>query len=312
MVERLRQISQHLFFVLLIYGQRLGIHLGSSLPCFACPYVQGCAGHCYLMAFQRPLVGWQTAFDRIFSPAVLDMLWPLGLFLLFFAPLSKLWCAWICPFCLFQDWLTWIRKKLGIRPMVMTRKQRGAIKPVKYVLLALMVIIPLSMANFGLHPDWVVPFCQICPGRVILPMFEGNFSHVHIDFTNAVTMGFTLTAMVLTGGFLAGIFFKERFFCMFCPMLALMHLFSKLSPVRFEKNVATCSGCGNCERICPVDIADTFLEKKQKNVMSQDCMGCMSCAESCPTDTTLTFKWLGFPLFTSSREYQTRKWSKKS
>lgn len=236
MVERLRQISQHLSFALLIYGGRLGIHLGSFLPCFACPFVSGCGGHCYLMAFQRPFVGFQTPFAMMASGGIVNILIPFGSFLLFFLPLSKLWCGWICPFCLFQDWVTWIRKRLGIRPMIMGRPLRRRLKPIKYVLLALMVILPLAIANFGLHPDWVVPFCQICPGRVILPMFEGDFSYVHLDQTNGVTLGFTLVSLLLTGGFLTGIFFKERFFCMFCPMLALMHLLKRLSPVRMEKN----------------------------------------------------------------------------
>ena len=309
MVARLRLFCQYFSFVFLLYGGRIGIHLGNSLPCFACPFVGSCAGNCYLMALQRSFVGFQTPFEMIFSGAVMNMVWPFALFLLFFLPLSKLWCGWICPFCLFQDWITWVRKKLGIRPMIMGRTLRNALKPIKYVLLVLTVLIPLSIANFGLHPDWGVPFCRICPGRVILPMFAGDFSHVHLDFTNGVTLGFTLTAMILTGGFLAGMFFKERFFCMFCPLLALMHLLDRLSPVRFEKKVHTCSGCGNCERICPVNISQVYLEREKENVMSQDCMGCMSCVESCPSDQTLSFKWLGIPLFSSSRQYQTRKWS---
>ena len=239
------------------------------------------------------------------------MLWPFVLFLLFFIPLSKLWCSWVCPFCLFQDWVTWIRKKLGIREMIFTRKTRASLKPIKYVLLALLVAIPLAIANLNLHPDWALPFCQICPAKPILPLFTGDLSHFHLDFTNKVTLSFTATAMVITGGFLAGIFFKERFFCIFCPLLALMHLCRKLSPVRFQKQVQTCIGCGNCERMCPVDISNVHLEKKRKDVLTEDCMGCMSCAESCPGDGTLSFRLLGFPLFSSSRAYMANKWSRK-
>lgn len=300
-------ICQHISFVLLIYGGRLGIHLGSSLPCFACPFVNGCGGHCYLMILQRSRVGFQVTFDYLFSRAGLEVLWPFVVFLLFFVPLSKLWCGWLCPFCLFQDWITMIRKKLGIREMIFSRKTHIRLRPIKYILLVLLILIPLCIANFNLHSDWALPFCRICPAKPILPMFAGNFTHFHLDFTNTVTLCFTALSMVITGGLLVGIFFKERFFCLFCPMLGLMHIFRRLSPVRFEKDISGCTGCGNCERICPVDIHEVHLENEKKDVFMQNCMGCMHCVESCPGDNVLSFKWFGFTLFSSSRNYLSLK-----
>jgi len=311
MVERIRLITQHVSFLFFIYGGRLGIQLGHSLPCFSCPYASGCAGHCYLMALQSSHAGFQVSFDYLFSRFGLQVLWAFAAFLLFFIPLSKFWCAWLCPFCLFQDWLTMIRKKMGIREMIISPKVRDNIRPVKFILLGLMVIIPLAVANFGLHPDWALPFCQICPAKPILPIFTGNFSYFSIDFTNSVTLVFSLVSMVITGGFLVGMFFKERFFCMVCPMLGLMHIFKAISPLKFEKNVDTCLACGNCQRICPIDISRVHLEKKKKDVLTQDCMACMRCVESCPGDRVLTFKWFKFDLFSSSRLYLARKWSKK-
>jgi len=308
MVNRIRLICQHIFFVILIYGGRFGIHLGNSLPCLACPFVNGCGGYCYLMILQRSYVGFQVTFDYLFSQAGLELVWPFLIFLLFFTPLSKLWCGWICPFCLLQDWITMIRKKSGIREMAFARKTHQRLKPVKYVLLALLILIPLSIANFNLHPDWAMPFCQICPARPVLPMFAGNFTYIHLDYTNMVTLCFTALAMLLTGGLLAGMFFKERFFCLFCPMLGIMHLFKRLSPVRFEKDVSGCTGCGNCERICPSDIHYVHLEIEKKDVLTQNCMGCMHCVESCPGDGVLSFKWFGLKLFSSSRNYLAEKW----
>jgi polyferredoxin len=311
MVERIRLIVQHASFLLFIYGGRLGIHLGDSIPCLACPYVSGCGGNCYLMVLQRSTVGFQVTFDYLFSAAALNIVYPFAVFLLFFLPLSKLWCGWLCPFCLFQDWITLLRKKLGIREMVLTRRIRNNVRSIKHVLLALLILIPLAIANFNLHPDWALPFCQICPAKPILPLFEGNLTNFHIDYTNTVTIGFTILSMILTAGLLVGMFFKERFFCMFCPMLGLMHLVKKLSPLRFEKDVATCTGCGNCERLCPVDIHAVHLEKSSKDVLTQDCLGCMTCAEACPGDDVLAFKWFNLKLFSSSKRYVARKWSRK-
>jgi ferredoxin-type protein NapH len=180
---------------------------------------------------------------------------------------------------------------------------------VKFILLGLLIAIPLTIANFGLHPDWGLPFCQICPAKPLLPLFAGDFSHFSIDFTNFVTMVFTLLSMMVAGGLLAGMFFKERFFCMFCPMLALMHLFKAMSPVKFKKSVETCYSCGNCARLCPMDIRQVHLEKDKKDVLTQDCLACMRCVESCPGDNVLKFEWFNFNLFYSSKSYLAKKWS---
>lgn len=51
-LTRARYLVQHLSFVVLMYGGRFGVNLGPALPCFACPYVAGCGGYCYLMGLQ--------------------------------------------------------------------------------------------------------------------------------------------------------------------------------------------------------------------------------------------------------------------
>ena len=86
MVNRIRLICQHISFAILIYGGRFGIHLGNSLPCFACPFVSGCGGHCYLMIMQRSHVGFRVTFDYLFSRAGLEVFWPFMLFLLLIIP----------------------------------------------------------------------------------------------------------------------------------------------------------------------------------------------------------------------------------
>ena len=102
---------------------------------------------------------------------------------------------------------------------------------------------------------------------------------------------------------LAGMFFKDRFFCYFCPMLILIHIVRMISPVRFEKDVHGCLGCGNCHRMCPMDIRDVHEQKTHKDVISEDCILCMTCTESCPADSVLSVRFLKWRLFASSRRY---------
>ncbi len=170
MVGKLRFYIQNFFFIFLMYGGRLGIRLGHSLPCFACPYVSGCAGHCYLMALQSRM-GFGLAFPDFFTQWGLNALLVFLFFILLFVPFSKTWCGWVCPFGTLQDWFTALRRKLGIRESGFSRATRERLKIIKYILLAVLILIPVFIANFGLHTDFALPFCQICPAKPLLPLF---------------------------------------------------------------------------------------------------------------------------------------------
>lgn len=306
MLYRARFIIQSISFAVLIYGGRLGLRLGHFLPCFACPYAGGCSGHCYLMALQGPYWGFQMPFAEFIS------IWgmrALGMFVGFFLLVivfSKIWCGWICPFGTLQDWISSVRKRFNIRESQFSWSLRDKLKPVKYILLILLIVVPVLIANAGLSSDFNLPFCQICPGKPLLPVFEGNFRYFAIDSVNPVTTVMSILSIILAAGIVVGVIFKDRFFCIFCPLLALMSIFGKLGFAKLKKNGGACSGCGNCQRVCPVDIREVHLEKKKEDVLTEDCMLCLRCAEACPQDNALSFKFLNKTIFSSSRKYVSR------
>jgi len=306
-LSRARLLAQSLSFLILTYGGRFGLNLGHALPCLSCPYVNGCGGHCFLMALQGSFWGVQAALPALAGARGLETLKMTALFILLAIPLSKLWCGWICPFGTVQDAITWTRKKMGIAEARWSWTTFDRLRAVKYILLVLLLAIPLAIANVGLHGDYGLPFCQICPAKPLMPLFAGNAVHLGIDTTNGITTAMTTLSMLLAGGFLAGMFFKERFFCIFCPMLALLGLLDRIGLVRFTKNVDACAGCGNCRRNCPMDIRTVREELVSRDVMTPECMACMSCASSCPHDGTLTFRWLRWRVFASSAAGAARK-----
>lgn len=311
MVSKFQLITQHLLFLVLTYGGRMGIHLGYALPCFSCPFVSGCGGSCYLLSLQGNWWGLQMSLANMMTAVGLQALYYLGLFVLLALLANKFWCGWICPFGTVQDWLTFLRKWLGVREAQYTWMSRDRLKPVKYILLAYLLIVPLLIAHAGLHYDFHLPFCRsICPAKPLMPLFVGETRHLSLDFTNSITLVFSIFSIMIAGGMLIGMFFKERFFCIFCPMLVLIHMVRRISPVRFEKNVTGCTGCGNCQRMCQMDIRDVHEQKTQKDVLTEDCLLCLTCAESCPADGVLSVKFFKWPLFTSSRQYVERRFLK--
>ena len=243
MVSRLRSIFQILFFVLLTYGGRIGIHLSYALPCFACPYVTGCGGGCYLMALQGSWWGMQMATASLMSHMGINALLYLGLFLLLSMVLGKFWCGWICPFGTLQDWITQLRKRLGIAEARMRWLTRDRLKWIKYILLAYLIVIPLLIAHAGLQYDFGLPFCQICPAKPLMPLFAGITRHLALDATNAITLTFSILSLVIAGSMLVGMFFKERFF-----LLVLSH--AGVDPHGSENQPgAAGQGCGRLHRM---------------------------------------------------------------
>jgi polyferredoxin len=224
-----------------------------------------------------------------------------ALFVVLVAVFGKLWCGWICPFGLIQDWFSSVRRFFGIRERVIPTETKRRLAYIKYGLLAYIAVVP-PLATAGLiHQDFYLPFCGICPGKSILPLFAGETSYMALNFDNAVSLGFSAALLVTTGIALVGMFFKERFFCIFCPMLALIHMLKPLTALRLVKAPSSCTGCGNCRRVCPMDIEAVYREKTSRDVQAEECLDCGRCAESCPSGGALGIYFSRLKLFASSR-----------
>ena len=109
------------------------------------------------------------------------------------------------------------------------------IKPIKYIFLAVILVVPLLIAFLGLSSDFYILFCKICPARPIMPIFAGDIRRFGLEYSNWSTLIISIVSVSFAAITIVGSFFKDRFFCMVCPMLPLIHLFNKLSPVRFVK-----------------------------------------------------------------------------
>ena len=224
-----------------------------------------------------------------------------AIFAVLVALLGKAWCGWICPFGLVQDWLAALRKKLGWRESRIEPQTMVHLGWIKYALLAYLVLVPVLVTSGFLHPDFYLPFCNICPAKALMPLFTGETKYLSLDMTNTVTTAFSASLLIISGSVLVGAFFKDRFFCLFCPLLAFMHLLKPLTALRLVKEPGLCRGCGTCRRVCPMDIEKVYGEKKKRDVQTEACLNCGRCVESCAADKALGLRWFGLKLVESSR-----------
>jgi polyferredoxin len=298
-LRRLKILLQHFFFVIFMYGGRVGIFLGSSVPCFACPYVSGCGGHCYLMGLQG-YIGFGMTLNSLMG---YEGMRALAYFLLFVAMVvvfGKLWCGVACPFGLLQDWITWLRRFLGIPEGKFAPGTLQILGRIKYMLLGWLMVGPV-LVNLGvLHPDFYLPFCSICPGKPLLPLFAGETQYFAIDSTNTVTTVITFLCVLIAGGTVAGMFVRPRFFCTFCPLLALIHDFRPITLLVLKKEPGLCHGCGACARGCPMDVEKVYKEMGGGDVQTDDCIDCCECLASCQSEGALSLTFGGRKLVSSS------------
>lgn len=295
---------QIITFVLFVYGSYFLIQVGQNLPTFACPYNPGSPGTCFLMSVQHQM---HTPLSALFSWRGVAFLSSLLSFVLFFIVFNKAWCGFMCPLGTIQDWMTKLRSRLGIRAGQYDEKSFKRLSWIKYALLILMFLIPLAISNsfFGLPKlshDLHTPFCQICPARIILPLFSGDTSQLYVNFASPVTIVMSSLAILILALFFVGSFVKKRFFCFFCPMSALQYLFSKIGILRLTKIGDKCTRCGNCSRVCDMGILSIAEDITSVNVVTDNCMMCFKCVEACPEEDCLNVKVFNFKIFTSTEE----------
>lgn len=303
-ISRFRFFFQIAAFALLVYGGSIAINIGDRLPTFACVFDDARGGSCYLMGLQHQMT---TPFAKMFTGRGIGILLGLVIFFGFFIILNKTWCGYVCPLGTIQDWITRIRTKTTIRYSNYSSSTFNKLTTIKYALLVLLLLIPMGIGNSiaglpKLNHDFGVPFCMICPGRTILPLFSGDISQLAIDFSSITKMVLNSLGLLITGVFLTGAFVKKRFFCFFCPMSALHYIFSRASLLRLTKNADKCSRCGNCYRACDVGIRAIADDLEHKNIVKDDCMMCLKCVEVCPEERCLQVTFLSLPIFESTEE----------
>lgn len=299
---------------LLLYGGYLAIDITSSIPTFSCVFVENRVATCYLFPLQHQV---NMPFKQYISGRGIGLLTGLMTFFLLLILLNKAWCGYICPLGTVQDWITRLRKRLKIRYSAYREDTFRRLKGVKYMLLALLILLPFGISNPllglpALSRDFSTVYCMICPGRTVLPLFSADISQLAIDFSSKTMTVLTAIGMAVTGVFFSRAFTKKRFFCLFCPMSALHYVFSKASLLRLIKEGSKCTRCGNCYRVCDMGIREIADDVVSRNIVKDDCMMCFKCVAACPEKGCLKMTFLGLPVYESTEEGFTRRMERKA
>jgi polyferredoxin len=214
------------------------------LNCYACP---GALFSCPIGTLQHFMVTGNFPSYAVGTLAVVG------------ASVGRMTCGTLCPFGFLQDLLYKFRAfKLSVP--VWTRWFRYV------VLVGLVFLIP-----YVTKENW---FSKLCPcGTVIggLPWVTLN------DNVRSMVRALFWVKVAILIFFVTTSTMVKRPFCRaFCPLGAIFSLFNKSSFLQLAWNPETCTRCGKCQKICPVDI------RPDRNWSNPDCLRCLDCTR-CPS-----------------------------
>lgn len=210
----------------------------------------------------------------------------LGAFLLISVLLKKAFCAWLCPVGTLSEMLARIGRQVLGRNLHLPKWLDVPLRGLKYILLALFVIVIGYMSAEALLDFMRTPYGLLADVKML------NFFRDMSLTASIVIVVLALLSMVV-----------QNFWCRYlCPYGALLGLASLLSPVKIRRDAEACIDCGKCAKVCQAHLKVDELVQ----IRSVECSACMECVAACPAQDALQ---LALPPRTSATAAQ--RWTKR-
>ncbi|MCW4022131.1 MAG: 4Fe-4S binding protein [archaeon] len=302
---------------------------GLTVPTFSCYYASGRTATCVVWQLQSYLFP-DFGTSSVYSTSGVERLAiATGLLILMSIIFGRFLCGWICPFGLYMDLLTRLRKALKIKHWTLSDRTNEVLRQSRYLIIATFLILSVilgmraiagvelvSETELGRYLE--IPFCQVCPAKPLFVLVEGALGFMDVDYMLSQTIGdFALTGWYLTsinlvilGVVTVGSFKIRRLWCRICPLGGLIAIFSRFGPfkkislIKLTKVEEKCTKCGICKRVCPPQVTEVY-DDKGGDVTVSSCILCFRCVEMCPYEGCLQVEVAGKPI------YKSKNWLKE-
>ena len=235
--------------------------------------------------------------------------------------LGRFFCGWICPFGLYMDIITLIRKTFKIRYINLPDKLNKFLHNFRYVLFVIFLILALILSlleppssldlltlmaslfagpfeHLGILLGPLVPLIVPWKGPLEISGVYFSFPYIQEVIKYSGESLATIFALIFLTLILVGSVFIRRVWCRFCPTGISIAIVNKLRGFKWapllhiDKNETKCTKCGICKRVCPVQVTEVY-EKRGGKITTSMCMLCTRCVEMCPYENCLRINFGG-------------------
>jgi len=228
-----------------------------GLNCYSCPGA----------LFSCPIGGLQAVMGSRsfkFSFYVFGFLTTVG------ALCGRFICGWLCPF----GWIQELLNRIPFPKKITSFRFDKQLRYLKYAVLAVFVVaLPLLLTDpYGQGAPF---FCKlICPAGTLeagLPLAALNAALRPLVGLLYAWKVFILVTIL----FMSMIIYRP--FCKYlCPLGAIYSLFNPISLQKLNYKAENCTDCGNCARICGMNV------DPRRPHASLECIRCGDCQRACP------------------------------
>ncbi|PVX23357.1 MAG: hypothetical protein CW691_10825 [Candidatus Bathyarchaeum sp.] len=302
---------------------------GLTVPTFSCYYASGRTATCVVWQLQSYLFPDYGTSSVYLATGIQRLAIATGLLVVFSLIFGRFLCGWVCPFGLYMDLLTRLRKTLRIRHWTLSERTNEMLRQARYLIIAVFLILSvilgmraiagielISESELGRYLE--IPFCQVCPAKPLFVLVQSGLGYMDINYALSRTVGdlaltgwyLTSINIVILGVVTGGSFMIRRLWCRICPLGGLIAIFSRFGPfkrlslIKLTKVEEKCTKCGICKRVCPPQVTEVY-EEKGGDVTVSDCILCFRCVEMCPYEGCLKVEVAGKPI------YKSKNWLKE-
>jgi ferredoxin-type protein NapH len=163
------------------------------------------------------------------------------------------WCGWSCWTAMILDLLPFKRNKSGR----LARKWEF-LRYVHFALSLGLVLVLWYGFDYRVHSPIFTPIVWLLIGNMLY-------------YIIGIALAYTLK--------------DNRAFCKYvCPIPVLQKIPSRFSMLKVEGSAEKCTGCGACDKMCPMDIQISQYTQSHQRVLSTECILCNECVDVCAKD----------------------------